>query len=116
MNLYHIWCNLKPGVSDVGFTADVDRYLGGLRHAGRITDFRVTRRKLGLGPRELGEFHILIEVRDLAQLDEAFGEVSKRSAPIEELHAAVNQAACDVTFALYRDFPDPHRELGEERF
>ncbi len=76
----------------------------------------MTRRKLGLGPRDFGEFHIVIEVADLAQLDAAFKTVSARSGPIEQLHHAVNRMACDVQFALYRDFPDPHRERGGEKF
>lgn len=116
MDHYHIWCNLKPGVSDVEFADGVERYLGELRDAGRIEGFRLGRRKLGLGPGDLGEFHIVVEVRDLAQLDEAFRHVSTRSGVVEELHAAVNQSARDLTFALYRDFPDPHRERGSEKF
>lgn len=116
MDLYHIWCNLKPGVSDVAFSESVARYLGDLQRAERIVAFRVTRRKLGLGPSQLGEFHILVEIEDLAQLDRAFREVSTRSGPIEELHAAVNRSACDLSFALYRDFPDPHRKRGDEKF
>lgn len=116
MDLYHIWCNLRPGTSDLEFCAAVDRYLDALAADGRIAGHRIGRRKLGLGPRELGEFHIAIEVVDLAQLDRAFRAVSARSGPIETLHHAVNQHACDVTFALYRDFPDPERERGGERF
>ncbi len=116
MDLYHIWCDLKPGVSDLQFTESVAAYLGELASAGRITSFRVSRRKLGLGPSQLGEFHVCIELRDLAQLDEAFREVSSRTEPIESLHTAVNQAANNLTFALYRDFPDPHRKRGEEQF
>jgi hypothetical protein len=116
MDLYHIWCNLQPGVSDVEFCGAVDRYLGRLRDEGRIAGHRLMRRKLGLGPRELGEFHIQIEVEDLAQLDRAFREVSRREGPIEALHHAVNRQARDVQFALYRDFPDAHREHGEEKF
>jgi hypothetical protein len=116
VDLYHVWCNLKPGVSDVAFAESIGRYLGALREAGRIAGFRVTRRKLGLGPEGLGEFHIAIEVRDLAQLDAAFRDVSARSGAIEELHAAVNQSARDLRFALYRDFPDPQRQQGGERF
>ena len=116
MDLYHVWCNLKSGVSDVGFCEDVSRYLGALRDGGRIRGFRITRRKLGLGPSDLGEFHIAIEVDDLAQLDRAFQAASERAEPIEELHARVNQVATDVRFALYRDFPDPHRRRGAERF
>lgn len=116
MDLYHIWCDLEPGRSDVAFAENVARYLGSLQADDRIAGFRLTRRKLGLGPPEIGEFHIQIEVRDLAQLDAAFRHVSTRSEPIEELHAAVNQWARSVRFAIYRDFPDPHRERGAERF
>jgi hypothetical protein len=116
MDFYHVWCNLAPGSSDLEFCTAVDRYLGALRAEGRIAGHRITRRKLGLGPRTLGEFHIAIEVEDLAQLDRAFVEVSTRTGAIEALHHAVNQHATDLTFALYRDFPDPHRARGGERF
>jgi len=116
VDVYHIWCNLEPGTSDLEFCTAVDRYLGALRAEGRIAGHRITRRKLGLGPRELGEFHVAIEVEDLAQLDRAFAEVSTRSGPIEALHVAVNRHARDLTFALYRDFPDAHRRRGGERF
>ncbi len=116
MDFYHVWCNLTPGSSDLEFCTAVDRYLGALRAEGRIAGHRITRRKLGLGPRTLGEFHIAIEVEDLAQLDRAFVEVSTRTGAIEVLHQAVNQHATDLTFALYRDFPDPHRARGGERF
>lgn len=116
MDVYHIWCNLRPQVSDTQFVGHVHDYLGHLRDQGLIESFRVTRRKLGLGPSELGEFHVAIEVTDLAQLERAFQQVSRRSGEIEALHAAVNQLACDLTFALYRDFPDAQRQTGEERF
>ena len=52
----------------------------------------------------------------LAQLDDAFVAVSTRAEPIEELHAAVNQVARNLRFALYRDFPDPQRTRSAERF
>ncbi len=65
MDLYHIWCNLQSDVSDMEFCESVDRYLGQLREAGRIAEYRLTR---------------------------------------------------DVKFALYRDFPDPQRERGGEKF
>jgi Family of unknown function (DUF6614) len=116
VDLYHIWCNLRPDVSDVEFAERIDAYLGHLRDAGKIEGHRISRRKLGLGPERLGEFHVVIEIRDLSQLDDAFRDVSKRSGRVEALHAAVNQSARDLTFALYRDFPDEHRDSGEERF
>jgi hypothetical protein len=116
MAIYHIWCNLLPSVSDVAFCDRVDAYLGRLREGRLIEGHRITRRKLGFGPRELGEFHITIEIRDLAQLDLAFLAAAERSGAIEGLHQAVNSLACDLTFALYRDFPDAVRKRGEEKF
>ena len=116
MDLYHTWFDLKPGVSDVAFAESLEHYLGKLRADGRIAGYRITRRKLGFGVEPLGEFHVVIEVENLAQLERAFAEVSARSGPIEGLHAAVNQQVCDFRAALYRDFPDAHRTRGEERF
>ena len=78
--------------------------------------YRITRRKLGLGSLDLPEFHIQLEFRDLAQLDQAFSNVAARRDPIEELHHAVNSQVREVRFALYRDFPDSVRERGDERF
>ena len=69
MDLYHIWCDLKPGVSDVALVENAQKYLGHLKSEGLIEGWRLTRRKLGLGAAGLGEFHIIIETNDLAQLD-----------------------------------------------
>jgi hypothetical protein len=116
MDHYHIWCDPKPGVGDVELCERNDRFLGALAADGAIRGHRIARRKLGLGPLSLGELHVQIDVDDLAQLDLAFGRAATRAGAIEELHAAVNQHAANLTFALYRDFPDPVRVRGEERF
>jgi hypothetical protein len=116
MDIYHSWCNLKPGVSDTDFSDRVAGYLGHLQEQGLIVGWRLTRRKLGLAPRELGDFHLMIEVKDLAQLDSAFAHVASRRNLVEGLHFAVNSMVTDATFALYRDFPDPVRQRGEEKF
>ena len=63
MDLYHVWCNPKCDVSDVAFCE-------------------------GLGPGDLGEFHVAIEVEDLAQ--------------------RVNQVVTDLRFALYREIGRAH--------
>jgi hypothetical protein len=116
MDLYHAWFNLKPGVSDTGFSDKLASYLGHLRDEGLIEGWRLTRRKLGLAPRELGDFHVMIEVKDMAQLEQAFARVAGRRNPVEGLHFAVNSMVSDATFALYRDFPDAVRGRGEEKF
>jgi hypothetical protein len=94
----------------------VGRYLGKLKADGLIDEFRLTRQKLGFGIPGLGEFHIVIETQDLAQLDRAFQAVSSRADPIESFHQAVNSRVENFRAALYRDFPDPHRQRGEEKF
>ena len=116
MDIYHVWCNLKPGVGDLAFSEKVANYLDHLQEQELIAGWRLTRRKLGLGPRELGEFHLMIEVKDLRQLEESFARVASRRDPVEGLHFAVNSLVTDATFALYRDFPDALRQRGEERF
>lgn len=116
MDLYHVWCDLKPGVSDITFSEKVAAYLGRLKDDGLIEGWRLTRRKLGLGPRTIGEFHVVIETRDMGQLERAFTKVSGRREPIEGFHHGVNSLVENLTFALYRDFPDAHRHRGEEKF
>ncbi|MEM7201370.1 MAG: DUF6614 family protein [Planctomycetota bacterium] len=116
MDVYHIWCNLKEGVDDVDFAERARAYLDRLRDQGALVGYRITRCKLGLRPAHMQEFHITLDFEDLAQLQAAFAGVASRADPIEELHHAVNRQVKDVTFALYRDFPDSQRVRGQERF
>ena len=116
MDIYHAWCDLKPDVSDTTFAENVATYMGHLKEQGLIEAWRLTRRKLGLGAPGLGEFHIMIEVKDLAQLEQAFARVAGRRDPVEGFHFGVNSLARNAVFALYRDFPDAFRHRGEERF
>ena len=81
-----------------------------------IETWRLTRRKLGFGAPGLGEFHLMIEVKDLGQLERAFERVAERADPAESVHFGVNSLARNAVFALYRDFPDAFRHRGDERF
>ncbi|MGC1413083.1 MAG: DUF6614 family protein [Acetobacteraceae bacterium] len=114
--MYHAWCDLKPGVSDTTFAENVAAYMGRLKEQGLIESWRLTRRKLGFGVPGLGDFHLMIEVKDLTQLEQAFERVAGRREPVESVHFGVNSLARNAVFALYRDFPDPFRHRGEERF
>jgi hypothetical protein len=116
LDVYHVWCDLKPGVSDTAFAENAAGYMGHLMEQGLIEGWRLTRRKLGLGPPGLGEFHLMIEVKDLAQLEQAFERVAARREPAEGIHFGVNSLVQGAVFALYRDFPDAFRHRGEERF
>ena len=116
MDIYHGFFSLKPGTKDVEFAADLQRFMEHLVADKKIASWRLMRRKLGLGPKEFGEFHLMIEVEGLAQLDEAFNLAATRAGDVEPLHFGVNSKIADVKFALYRDFPDPVRQTGEELF
>ena len=114
LDVYELSVDLAPGVRDLVFVEALDRYLTALRADGRIERWRLLRSKLGLGARS--EFKVLIETRDLAQLDAAFAVVSARAHPIEEFHEGVNSLVTNFQAALWRDFPDPQRVTGQERF
>ncbi len=98
------------------FAESVSVYLSKLKERGTISGYRLTRRKLGLGPPHLQEFHLIIDFENMAQMDKAFETVSSRTDPIESFHHAVNSKVKDTTFALYRDFPDEYRKCGQEKF
>ena len=116
MDVYELRVDLRPGVGDLDFVTALDRYLGGLQADGLIESWRLLRRKLGLGITGDGEFKVLIETRDLAQLDTAFTVVSTRDEPVEGLHHGVNSLVTNFRAALWRDFPDVQRVTGNERF
>ncbi len=116
MDIYQGWFTLKDGVRDTDFADHFAAYMNRLQADGAIRGWRLMRRKLGLGPDFLPEFQFFVETDGLAQLDEAFRVVSSRAGEHEALHHCVNACVDKVFFALYRDFPDSHRERGQERF
>jgi len=109
MQYYEMWCNLRESRKDLEFCKAVDAYLGHLKSKGRIEGWRLTRRKFGFSPPDLGEFHITVWTNDLAQLDHAFDLVATRDGEVEKLHMPVYSMVTDFKSALYRDFPDPQR-------
>jgi len=116
LDIYHIWCNLKPGVRDMEFVASARAYLDRLKDKEVLEAYRITRAKLGLVPPQLREFHLMLEFKDLSQMQTAFDTVASRAEPVESFHHAVNSKVQDIYFALYRDFPDSVRATGQEKF
>ena len=90
--------------------------MGQLKEQGLIESWRLTRRKLGFGVPGLGDFHLMIEVKDLAQLERAFERVAGRSEPVESVHFGVNSLARNAVFALYRDFLTRSAIAGKSDF
>jgi hypothetical protein len=111
MDYYEIWCDLVDTRRDVELARNVEAYLGALRDAGKIAGYRMARCKFGFNQPGLGEFHITVMAETLAQLDEAFREVSPREGEIQALHAKVYSMVTNFKSALYRDFPDASRRV-----
>ena len=109
MDCDHIWCDLQDSRRDLEFAENLAAWMGQLQSEGRIAGWRLTRRKLGLGPPGLGEFHVTIETDDLAQLDRAFAAAATRAGDAEARHSAVFSMVRNPVFSLERDFPDPVR-------
>src|SRR5262245_21111703 len=61
MDIYHIWFNLKDGVRDMEFAQNTRSYLDHLKELGSIAGYRISRRKLGLGPPQLPLWNITID-------------------------------------------------------
>lgn len=106
MDIYHVWCDLKPGISDREFAEKLSSFLGHLKSSGKLENWRLTRCKLGLSPDGMPEFHIMIETKNLAQLDEAFRTLAPKEGTAHEVHSAANAMVHNLKFALYRDWPD----------
>jgi hypothetical protein len=109
MNYYDMWVDLRDSRQDLAFCQAVDAYLGHLKAQGKLESWTLTRRKFGFGPEGLGEFHIRVSFKDLAQLDACFGVVATRAGEVERLHHPVYSLVTNFKSALYRDFPDPQR-------
>lgn len=107
MNLYEIWVDVAPGESDRELVAAMQAWLDHHVAHGTAEKYRISRRKFGFGFAPLGEFHVTIEFKDLAQLDQAFSLAAARVGHAEALHAEVYRRVTNYHSALYRDFPDP---------
>ena len=116
MNVYQAFFTLKPGIKDMDFVQALHDYMEYLVERGDLQKWRLLRRKLGLGPSNLGEFQLLMEFQGLADLDRAFGHVASRTGEVESKHFCVNHMVEHAQFSLYRDFPDASRQVGGELF
>lgn len=73
-----------------------------------MESYRVTRCKMGFRSiQDLPEWHIMMEFKTMAQMDDAFGRVAPQEGELELKHRSFNQFVADnIQHALYRDWPD----------
>jgi DNA-binding Lrp family transcriptional regulator len=109
MNLYSCSIDLKDDAKALAFANAIDQWMTHLKTEGVIENWRLLRRKLNLASDCHRDFLLEVEVRDLAQLDQAFRMLGRHDDHVASLYRAVNMLVGEARFALYRPFPDPER-------
>lgn len=106
MDIYHVWVNLVDSSTDQEFCKRVDAFLGFFEERELVSRHRITRRKLGFGPQELGEWNIQIETENLETLERVWRQLASKEHQSHNLHHNMYKLVKDFRSALYRDFPD----------
>ena len=107
-DLYTIWANKEGDISDLDFVENMRGFLQHLVDEGKMISFRITRCKMGFrSVADMPEWFIIMEFRDMAQIDAAFHRVAPLKGELEDKHRSFNQfVAGDIQHALWRDYPD----------
>ena len=107
-DLYTIWANKEGDISDLDFVENMRGFLQHLVDEGKMLSFRITRCKMGFrSVADMPEWFIIMEFRDMSQIDEAFRRVAPLKGELEDKHRSFNQfVSGDIQHALWRDYPD----------
>jgi len=107
MDIYHIWADKDGDITDLEFVNNMKAFLEHLKSEGKMETYRITRCKMGFRSMDIPEWHIMMEFRNMAQMDSAFERVAPLEGELETKHRSFNQFVADnIQHALYRDWPD----------
>lgn len=108
MDIYHIWCDKTEGIADTDWVQNMKKFLDHLVSENKMQSYRITRCKMGFRSiQDLPEWHIMMEFKNMAQMDEAFNRVAPKEGELENKHKSFNQfVSGNIQHALYRDWPD----------
>lgn len=112
MDIYHIWCDKTEGIGDTEWAANMRNFLQHLVDESKMESFRITRCKMGFRSiADMPEWHIMMEFKNMAQMDQAFSRVAPKQGELEVKHQSFNQfVAGNIQHALFRDWPDTFTE------
>lgn len=107
MDIYHIWADKDGDISDKDWIANMRSFLDHLVSEGKMETYRITRCKMGFRSiQDLPEWHIMMEFKNMSQIDEAFNRVAPLEGELEGKHRSFNQFVGDnIQHALFRDWP-----------
>jgi hypothetical protein len=108
MDIYTIWADKEGDISDLEWVTNMRAFFDHLVSEGRMESYRITRCKMGFRSiADMPEWMILMEFRDMAQMDLAFKRVAPLKGELEDKHRSFNQfVSGNIQHALFRDWPD----------
>ena len=108
MDLYVIWADKQGDITDLDWVNGMKSFFDHLQSEGRLEDYRITRCKMGFRSiANMPEWMIIMEFKNMAQMDEAFRRVAPLKGELETKHQSFNQFVADtIQHALFRDWPD----------
>jgi len=107
-DLYTIWADKQGDITDIDWVNGMKGFFEHLISEDRMISYRITRCKMGFRSiADMPEWMILMEFRDMAQMETAFRRVAKKEGELEEKHQSFNQfVSGNIQHALFRDWPD----------
>ena len=107
-DLYTIWADKQGDITDLEWVTNMRGFLQHLVDEGKMLSFRITRCKMGFRSiPDIPEWFIIMEFRDMAQIDDAFRRVAPLEGELEDKHRSFNQfVSGNIQHALWRDYPD----------
>ena len=108
MDIYHIFADHSPNTDAYTFVKKMSVFLDSMVKIGKMEKYRIMRMKLGFRSMALPEFHIMMEFKNMQQLDDAMTSIIRNEKNIDESHVSFNSLVDKETIQhfLYRDFPD----------
>lgn len=108
MDIYHIWCDKDSNITDIDWVNNMKSFLDHLVSEHKMESYRITRCKMGFRSiADMPEWHIMMEFRNMAQMDDAFKRVAPLEGELETKHKSFNQfVSGNIQHALFRDWPD----------
>jgi hypothetical protein len=107
-DLYTIWADKEGDISDLEWVNGMKSFFDHLVSEGKMESYRITRCKMGFRSiADMPEWMIIMEFRDMAQMDSAFRRVAPLEGELEVKHKSFNQfVSGNIQHALFRDWPD----------
>jgi hypothetical protein len=108
MDLYTIWADKEGDISDMDWVTGMKSFFDQLIDEGKMETYRITRCKMGFRSiADMPEWMIIMEFKDMGQMDSAFRRVAPLKGELEVKHKSFNQfVSGNIQHALFRDWPD----------